>query len=220
MQQAINVMRISPEDYLAFEREAQARHEYVDGEVVAMAGGSREHSLLASNLIRLLGNALHGQPCDVFTSDMRVKAAARYTYPDLSVACGQQLFEDGKRDTLLNPILICEVLSDSTEAHDRGDKFASYQQIESLRHYVLVSQKEARIEHFARQASRWPQDQGEQWLLRVLGPGQTLVLSDLKCEIAVDEIYLAVFEARQDDPIRPPPGASLPPGRRDDSAPS
>ncbi len=193
----MKVMRILPEDYLAFEREAETRHEYIDGEVFAMAGGSREHSLLAANFIRLLGNALVERPCDVFTSDMRIKAGAHYTYPDLSVACGLHDLEDDKRDTLLNPLLIAEVLSDSTEAYDRGDKFAGYQRIDSLRHYVLVSQKEARVEHFAHQGHHRHLGCGDQWLFQVLGPGQTLVLRDLECEIPIDAIYSRVFDTRR-----------------------
>ena len=181
-------MTLSPEEYLALEREAEFRHEYVDGEIIAMSGGSMEHSLIAANLIGELRTALRQHPCQVFTADMRIKAGTRYTYPDLSVVCGQSKLEDEHRDTLLNPVVVCEVLSDSTAHYDRGDKFAHYQEIASLRHYILVSQKEVRVEHFLREGH-------DAWTRQVLGPGHALVMAELECEISIDEIYLKVFDS-------------------------
>jgi Uma2 family endonuclease len=179
---------LSPQEYLAFERAAGQRHEYADGEVFAMAGGTMRHSLLAANVIGELRSALRAQPCRVFTSDMRLKIPTndRYTYADAGVVCGRSAFEDEVEDTLLNPTVIVEVLSDSSELYDRGDKFAQYRTIASLKDYVLVSQKQPLIEHFARQPDN-------SWLLRLHGPGERLLFSTIQCELAVDEVYLKAF---------------------------
>jgi len=183
-------IRLSPEEYLAVERAAEERHEYADGEIYAMSGGTYEHSKIAGNIIRDLGIALLGRGCAVLTSDMRIHIAAtnRYLYPDAAVVCGQPLFQDNKRDTLLNPKLCVEVLSDSSEAYDRGDKFAQYRTIVSFRTYVLASQKEARIEVFSRQ----PDDS---WVLRVHGPGERAALADVDAFLEVDRIYHEVLGA-------------------------
>jgi Uma2 family endonuclease len=179
---------VSPEEYLAFERSSEMRHEYADGEIFAMSGGTAEHSLVAGNVIRELGNAVGDRGCRVFTSDMRIKIAARshYVYPDASVVCERPVFEDEKRDTLLNPLLVIEVLSESSEAYDRGDKFRQYQTIPSVREYVLLSQTEPWIEVFTRQA-----DGG--WLLRSYGPGERAALASLACELDVDRTYTNVL---------------------------
>jgi Uma2 family endonuclease len=135
---------MSPDEYLAFEREAECKHEYWHGEVFAMAGASREHNLLVSNLVHLLVGALQDRPCEVYPSDMRVSAASAkvFTYPDVSVVCSGPNFADDAQDTLLNPVVIIEVLSDSTEAYDRGKKFEYYRTIPSLQHYLLVAQSQ------------------------------------------------------------------------------
>lgn len=189
MAEPLAIPRVSALDYLAFEREAPERHELIDGEIVDMAGGTYEHNLISSNLTRRLGNALEGGSCAVLSSDMKVRLEAydEYSYADATVVCGLPRFEDNHRDTLLNPTALFEVLSDSTEGYDRGEKFARYRTIPSLREYVLVAQKKVQVEHFHRQ------DDGG-WLLRVLGPGDHLALPSLGCEIAVDEIYLKVFD--------------------------
>jgi Uma2 family endonuclease len=192
MGEAAPSVPMTSEEYLAFERASEQRHEYADGEIFAMSGGTREHSLIGQNIARELGNALLDQPCEVHGSDMRIKivATGRYFYPDVSVVCGQPRFEDEKRDTLLNPILIVEVLSDSTERYDRGDKFASYRTLDSLQHYVLASQTKALVEHYQRQRDGT-------WVYRALGPGERLLLASLGCEIEVDRAYLKVFDASQ-----------------------
>jgi Uma2 family endonuclease len=179
---------VSPEEYLAFERSAEMRHEYADGEIFAMSGGTLEHSQTAGNVVRELGNAVSERGCRVLTSDMRIKIASRgrYVYPDASVVCEQPIFEDDKRDTLLNPLLVIEVLSASSEAYDRGDKFRQYQTIPSVREYVLLSHTEPRIEVFTRQT-----DGG--WLLRSYGPGERAPLASLACELDVDRTYVNVF---------------------------
>jgi len=180
--------RLTPEEYLAKERAAEQRHEYAGGEVFAMAGGTREHALIAVNFVSALHAALIERPCEVYNSEMRVKipTTTRYVYPDAAVACGGPKFEDEVRDTLLNPLLIVEVLSDSTEAYDRGDKFAQYQTIPSLQEYVLASQKSPRVEIFRRLPDGT-------WLLRIAGPGARVSLESVQCEIAVDRAYLKVF---------------------------
>lgn len=181
--------RLSPEEYLEFERGSEQRHEYVDGEIFAMSGGTREHSITSANIAGELRDALREKPCEVHTSDLRIgiPAARRYAYPDASVACGRAELEDTVRDTLLNPTVIVEVLSDSTEAYDRGDKFKYYRMIPSLKHYVLASQKQPSIEVFTRQPD-------ETWVLRVFGPEDEVVLPSIGCSFAVRSAYLKVFD--------------------------
>ena len=147
---------LTPEEYLAIERRAETKSEYFAGEMFAMVGASRRHNLIAANIIRVLGNQLLDKPCHVYPSDMRVKvnATGKYTYPDVVVACEEEKFDDALNDTLLNPVVIVEVLSESTEAYDRGEKFEHYQYIESLKDYLLVSQSPYRIEHYVRQGKR------------------------------------------------------------------
>lgn len=180
--------KLSPEEYLALERSSELKHEYADGEVFAMSGGTREHSLIATNVVGELRSELRARPCEAHASDLRIKnvTANRYVYPDASVVCGQPLFEDEHRDTLLNPTAIFEVLSDSSERYDRGDKFALYRGIPSIADYVLLSQKHVEIEHFCRQPDGT-------WLLRVLGPGERLQIASIGCDLAIDELYLKVF---------------------------
>jgi Uma2 family endonuclease len=120
---------------------------------------------------------------------VKIEASERYTYADVAVVCGTPRFDDGRRDTLLNPSVLFEVLSDSTESYDRGEKFAHYRTIPSLTDYVLLSQKQVLVEHFQRQ------DDGG-WLLRALGPGDSLALPSIGCEVAVDGFYRKVFEER------------------------
>lgn len=192
MGEAAQRVKMTPEEYLAFERTSEQRHEYADGEIFAMSGGTYEHSLLSSNCARELGNALIDRPCDVHGSDMKIKVAAtnRFFYPDASVVCGEPIFVDEMRDSVLNPKVIVEVLSDSTERYDRGEKFAHYRRIDSLRDYVLVSQTEPLVEHFSRQSDGL-------WLYRALGPGEQLVLASIDCTIPLDRIYRKVFRSSQ-----------------------
>lgn len=179
----------TPEEYLAWERTSELKHELFQGEVFAMAGASREHNLIVSNAIRVLGNALLDRPCEVYPSDLRVKiqATGLYTYPDASVVCGRPEFEDNVADTLLNPNVIFEVLSESTEGYDRGKKFRQYRTITSLRDYVLVAQDTIQVEHFRRKADG-------SWSLREAGAGGRLALESIGCDLAVDELYRKVFD--------------------------
>lgn len=145
--------KISPEEYLVGEREADIRHEYFAGEVFALDGASREHNQISTNIVRLIGNQLLDKPCSVFASDMKVKVKKKekYSYPDIVVVCEKEEYEDERNDVLLNPIIIIEILSDSTEAYDRGDKFSHYQGIASFTEYILVSQYSCKMERFTRQ---------------------------------------------------------------------
>ena len=148
---------LTQEEYLAFEREADIKHEYCNGQLYAMSGASRAHNLISLNIAGELRSQLKGRPCEVYMSEMRVlvDAARSYRYPDVVVACDVPRFQDDVFDTLLNPTVIVEVLSQSTEARDRGEKFAEYAQLVSLRDYVLVSQKAVHVEHYFRQGTRW-----------------------------------------------------------------
>jgi Uma2 family endonuclease len=180
----------TPAEYLAWERSSPERHAFFDGEIFAMAGASFEHNEIVGNLVRELGNALRDRPCDVTPSDLRVHVPATglYTYPDVTVLCGDPLFEDAARDTLLNPTVLVEVLSESTEGYDRGKKFRHYRSIATFREYVLVAQDAVSVERYTRG------DDGV-WSLHESGAGERLVLASIGCEIAVDEIYLKVFPA-------------------------
>jgi Uma2 family endonuclease len=187
MGDAARQLGMTPEEYLAFERGSDIKHEYVNGEIFAMSGGTREHSLASANALGELRSALLDRPCEVHGPDMKVKAAGpKYHYPDVSVVCGRPLFEDETRDVLVNPKAIVEVLSDSTERYDRGEKFASYRTIATLDDYVLVSQTAVLVEHYHRQSDGT-------WIYRALGPGERLSLGALGCDIPVDRIYLKVF---------------------------
>jgi Uma2 family endonuclease len=176
---------LSPGEYLAREREAETKSEYYDGETFAMAGGSREHSLIAANVIAELGSQLRESPCEVHTSDLRVQVggAGPYAYPDVTVVCGEAEFADEEKDNLLNPTVIIEVLSPTTEAWDRGGKFERYQQRASLREYVLIAQDRPRVERYARQGD-------EEWLLTVVvGLERALSLPAIGCELRLAEVY-------------------------------
>jgi Uma2 family endonuclease len=176
--------RFTPEQYLALERKADYRSEYVNGYIFAMAGASREHNLIAGNTFGELHAQLKGRPCEAHVSDMRIKVSETglYTYPDVVALCGEPRLEDAQMDTLLNPTVIVEVLSESTEAYDRGDKFAHYRRLESLTDYVMIAQDKVRVEHYVRQ--------GEQWVLtEISDPDGRLRLSSIDCSIALREIY-------------------------------
>jgi len=150
-----------------------------------MSGGSREHNLIVTNIVRELSAQLKGRPCEVYPSNMRFKVSATglYTYPEVAVACDDPRFEDDVLDTLLNPTLIIEVLLDSTEAYDRGPKFAHYRKIESLIEYLLVSQREYRIEQYTRQPNG-------PWLRsETRGPANRMDLPSISCSLQMSEVY-------------------------------
>jgi Uma2 family endonuclease len=144
---------LTENEYLAIERRAESRSEFYNGEMFALAAASRRHNMEVTNLVIALGTQLRYRPCNVYSNDMRVRVAntGLFTYPDVVVTCGEEEFADDEQDTLLNPLVNFEVLSDSTEAYDRGKTFEHYQSIESLSTYVLVAQDAPRIERYVRQ---------------------------------------------------------------------
>ena len=176
---------LSPEEYLARERRAEIKSEYHDGEVFAMSGASRAHNLIVTNFVRELSLRLRDRDCEVYPSDMRVKVdpTGLYTYPDVIVVCGEPAFEDEHVDTLLNPTLLIEVLSESTEASDRGKKFEHYRKLEMLQGVVLVTQDEAHAERFTRQPDG-------QWLLgEASGLEAALHLASIDVTLPLADIY-------------------------------
>ncbi len=182
---AIPKTKLTPEEYLRFERESETKHEYFGGEIFAMSGAKRNHNVIAWNIGGELRQHLKGKNCEAYPADMRVfvPQTGLYTYPDLVVICGEPQFQDDTFDTLLNPILIIEVLSDTTENYDRGKKFQHYRSIESLQEYVLVSQDEARIEKYVKRGDGF-------WLLsEAVGLDAEIEFASIVCRIALAEVY-------------------------------
>ena len=187
MSSAATKIGFTPQEYLALERKSETRNEYYNGEIFAMSGASREHNLIAGNLFRDIGNQLEDRPCESYPNHMRVsiEATGLYTYPDVSVVCGEPRFQDREVDTLLNPTVIVEVLSPSTEAYDRGDKFRHYRRIDSLREFVLISQDRMMVERYTRQ--------GKDWVLSDLtDPDQVLKLESIGCQIPLSRIFAKI----------------------------
>ena len=176
---------LSPQEYLALERQAETKSEYYAGEVFAMAGASRKHNTIVPNLAYLLVGQLKGRSCEVYNSDMRVKVSATglYTYPDLVVVCGKPRFDDDQEDTLLNPTVIVEVLSKSTEAYDRGEKFAHYRALESMTDYLLIAQDIARLEHYVREPD------GSWRFLESTGLDSVAVVDSIQCQLSLADVY-------------------------------
>lgn len=181
-------VRLSPEEYLRIERSAEWKSEYVDGEMFAMSGASYRHNVIAGNVARELGNQLREGPCVVTSADLRIATDLRrhYTYPDIVVVCDPPQFVDDQLDTVVNPTLIAEVLSESTEKYDRGAKFERYRAVPTLSEYLLVAQDRVHVELYTRQP------QGE-WLLREWNdPAADLHLVSLPCRLRVAEVYAKV----------------------------
>lgn len=175
-------------DYLDFERQAPTRHEFVDGEIVEMAGGGLRHATICDNLLVAARARLAGTGCRPYSAALRVKieATGNYAYPDLSIVCGELRLEDDRQDTLLNPRLIVEVLSPTTERHDRGWKFRNYQLITTFEEYLLVSQDEPRVERFLRQGEVG-------WLMtQTVGLEQKVRFESVNGEMSLAEIYADV----------------------------
>ncbi len=191
--------RYTPAEYLRLEEKATKRHEYDAGEILAMSGGTYEHSQLAANAIRAFGNVLSGKPCQPLDSNIKVRMVERdrYVYPDVTIVCGPPEFdpEDTKRTTIVNPTVIVEVLSLSTETYDRGPKFEGYRTLASLKEYVLVSQWEPLVETFYRNAEGL-------WTISVFrGMDAVVDLPSLAIKIPLREIYLnVVFQPRPAPP--------------------
>jgi Uma2 family endonuclease len=178
----------TPAQYLERERASEFRHEFYRGEVFRMAGTSYQHSVITANLVRRLGNALDGSPCRAVPNDLRVlvSASGLYTYPDVVIVCGEPEFEDGEFDTLLNPTVLIEVLSPSTENYDRGAKFGHYRRIPSFREYVLLAQDRPSVDRFARQPDGT-------WLMTPLDQlGDELKFASITAAVSLTDIYSGV----------------------------
>lgn len=176
---------ISPEEYLERERKAETRSEYFRGEIFAMAGASYEHTVITANLVRELGQQLRGRGCTVHSTDLRVAVRSRtfYTYPDVVVICGKPQFVDDQRDIIENPVMIVEVLSESTKHYDRGRKFESYRTLTSLVEYLTVAQDKVFIEQWTRQSDG-------HWLLSEYSdPAATVALHSINAQLRVADIY-------------------------------
>jgi Uma2 family endonuclease len=179
---------LNVEEYLSRERESAQRHEYWDGRAVAMAGASRAHGLICWNVANVLGPQIRRRGCEGYVSDMRVwiPASPRYVYPDVVVVCGEPAFEDAEVDTLVNPTLVVEVLSPSTEVKDRGLKLFAYRGIESLRVCLLVAQDRTWIEHWQRQ------DDGSWRVVEVTDSETAIDLPEIGASLPVAEVYAGV----------------------------
>ena len=187
-------MRISeayytPEEYITLERKAIpdaeiVRSEYINGKIIGRSSSNLSHNLITGNIVAGLYTRLKNRGCFVFANEMRVSipAANSYFYPDVGIVCDEPRFEDDVFDILLNPIVVVEVLSPSTEAYDRGDKFAHYRQLQSLQEYILVSQDKVRVEHYARDATQWILTDFQEL-------EQHLPLASIQCELPLQEIY-------------------------------
>ncbi len=178
--------QLTPQEYLAQERQREFKSEFWHGEIFAMAGASRAHNLIIANVVGELRAQLKGRRCELYPNDMRVfiPRTGMFTYPDVIVVCGTPIFDDARRDTLLNPTLIVEVLSSSTEGYDRGAKFASYRTIDALQEYVLLTQTAPLLERYVRQADT------PFWLFAdAAGLDATVELTAIACRLALAEVY-------------------------------
>lgn len=180
--------RLTPEEFLTWEREQESRHQYVRGEVFAMAGGSPRHNRLAARAIARLERGVEGGPCGVYSSDQKIGLLDDlFVYADAVVVCGPPALRAGSSDVITNPSVVVEVLSKGTETYDRGDKQRGYLSLRSVRHFLLVAQREKRIELYTRQ------DDGS-FRFDVLEAGSTLILDGLSSSISIDELYDGVLD--------------------------
>jgi len=176
--------RYTAEQYLEMERRADTKNEFINGQIYAMSGANRIHNQITFNLAGLLHSQLRGRPCEAYVTDMRVKISSTgmYTYPDVAALCGEAHFEDTHLDTLINPTLIIEVLSPSTEAYDRGGKFSHYRKIQSLMEYVLIAQDWYSVERFLRQENQWLFSESTDL-------SDTVHLQSIQCDLLLRDIY-------------------------------
>jgi Uma2 family endonuclease len=200
--------RVTAQDYLALDRSAHQQHEFVEGIIYAMSGGTREHGLVTANAVGELRYRLRSRPCEAYGGNVRVKAgdADEYVYPDVVVACGDIKFEDSAGDTLLNPPVVIEVLSPTTEAYDRGRKAALYRRIPSLQQYVLIAQDRVSVEVFSRQGGQWS-------LAEATRLEETLHLDSVDCDLPLAEVYAKVRFGAPDGAVSggeatPPPSGT------------
>lgn len=179
------VKKMSPDEFLAFERAADEKHEYYDGIIVAMSGAKRAHNTISTNLNGLLWQHFKGKNCENYSNDMRVfvPKTRLFAYPDIVVICGEPQFQDNVPDTLTNPILLIEILSDSTEGYDRGLKFQNYRSIDSLKEYVLVSQDKASVEKYIKHGDGF-------WRLsEATGLDELITLESIDCSLTLADVY-------------------------------
>jgi Uma2 family endonuclease len=184
--------RYTDEEYLAIDRASDAKSEYLDGVIYAMGGASARHVQIVGNVARELGNQLRDKPCIVYSTDLRVRVSRQglYAYPDVVVVCGQPVFSDDELDTVINPLLIVEVLSSSTKNYDRGEKFERYRSIPTLQEYLLVAQDKLHIERYLRQSDG-------AWVLRETDSADaTIDLVSVGCRLPAAEIYFKVSFSR------------------------
>jgi Uma2 family endonuclease len=182
------VTYVTPDEYLAAERLSETRSEYLDGGVYPMTGGTANHSRIVSNIITQLNNQLDDRPCDVFPTDMKVRLpdSRKFFYPDVVVVCGELQYHDGRKDIILNPDLVVEVLSPSTEAFDRGAKFEAYRAIDSLKEYLLILQEKPLVEQYVRGES------GE-WIFKAVeGLESSITLPSIECNLSLSAVYKRV----------------------------
>jgi len=186
---AIPVTNMSLEEYLEFDFKAEGRFEYFDGEVFEMGGGSPEHALLGSQFGRLLGNQIVSKGCLVYSPDIKIKVPILppYRYGDITAVCGKPVYEEvGNQKLLVNPALIVEVLSPSTEKYDRDKKFKAYKSIESLREYLLIWQNEKFVMLFTKHNEKF-------WFQSDYVEHETLMLESVECQLSVNEIYQGII---------------------------
>lgn len=179
------VTYITPQEYLKHEREAEYKSEYLNGEIFAMNGANRAHNLITTNISSELSRQLKGRPCETYAGDMRVNVTSIgfYTYPDVVVVCGEPQFEDSELDTLLNPTVLVEVLSKSTERYDRMAKTFYYRTVESLAEHVLVAQHKVHVEQYVKQPN------GDWLLIEFTSPEQVVQLASIDCSLQLTEVY-------------------------------
>ena len=180
-------LRMTPEEYLRAERQAETKSEFHDGEIFALAGASYSHNLVVANVIAELGVQLKGRSCAVLPSDLRlwIESASRHVYPDITVVCGEPQFTDGQQDTLINPTLLIEVLSKTTETYDRGEKLELYRTLTSVAEVVLLAQDRPYCEHYLRQP-----DAGDGWVCHVEQSREAIVeLISIDCCLRLSEAF-------------------------------
>jgi Uma2 family endonuclease len=185
--------RYSAEEYLALERQAEYKSEFIEGEIVAMAGATRRHNLISTNSAIALGIQLRGRKCEVYVSDMRVRMKnTRYGYSDVVVVCGEPQFIDDEFDTLLNPTVVVEVLSVSTRLRDKTEKLETYQAMDSVRECLLIEQSKRRVEQYIKQSPR-------QWLLRIFEDADEVIkLDSINCALSLTDIYAQIEFAEEE----------------------
>ena len=178
----------SVDDYFTVEEMSEVKHEYYNGEIFAMAGASLRHNEIAANVLAEFRAGLRNTDCGAYGSDLRVQTpSGLYTYPDVGVICGQVQLVPDRSDTATNPVILIEVLSDATEEYDRGDKFALYKSIPTLRHYILISQTEILVDHFER-------IQADEWQCRSMrDPNDVILISDPPVSLVILDMYRRVF---------------------------